>query len=90
MIIVYKKGSTNSFLVTLRLGCPDQGFAYGIFVSQQLLFLFSKHLNTMANVTDCGYSKTNFWEVFNIIETFNGSMDHGINQWLKHTKKHYV
>ena len=30
------------------------------FISQQLLFLFSKNLDTMANVTDCGYSKTNF------------------------------
>ena len=28
---------------------------------QQLLFLFSKHLDTMANVTDCEYSQTNLW-----------------------------
>ena len=30
-----------------------------IFVSQQLLFLFSKHLDTMSNVTDCDYGQTN-------------------------------
>ena len=29
-----------------------------IFVSQQLLFLFSKHLDTMSNVTDCGAGRT--------------------------------
>ena len=29
-----------------------------IFVSQQLLFLFSKHLDTMSNVTDCVSSQT--------------------------------
>ena len=28
------------------------------FVSQQLLFLFSKHLDTMSNVTDCGTGQT--------------------------------
>ena len=27
------------------------------FVSQQLSFLFSKHLDKMSNVTDCGYSQ---------------------------------
>ena len=34
------------------------------FFSKQLLFLLSKHLDTMANVMDCGYGKTNFWEEF--------------------------
>ena len=29
-----------------------------IFVSQQLLFLFSKNLDKMSNVTDCGISQT--------------------------------
>ena len=29
-----------------------------IFVSQQLLFLFSKNLDTMPNVTNCGNSQT--------------------------------
>ena len=29
-------------------------------IQQQLLFLFSKHLDTMEYVTDCRYSKTNF------------------------------
>ena len=29
-----------------------------IFVSQQLFFLISKHLDTMSNVTDCAPSKT--------------------------------
>ena len=29
-----------------------------IFVSQQLLFLFSKHLDTISNVTDCGTGGT--------------------------------
>ena len=31
------------------------------FVSQQLLFLFSKHLNTMLNVTNCGTGRTDLW-----------------------------
>ena len=31
------------------------------FVSEQLLFLFSKHLDTMSNVTDCDYGQTNLW-----------------------------
>ena len=31
------------------------------FVSQQLLFLFSKHLDTMLNVTDCGIGRTDLW-----------------------------
>ena len=32
-----------------------------IFVSQQLLFLFSKHLVTLSNVEDCEYGQTNLW-----------------------------
>ena len=44
-----------------RNECVDHFFKkQGIFGSQQLLFLFSKHLDTMANVTDCRYGKTNF------------------------------
>ena len=31
------------------------------FVSQQLLFLFSKHLDTMSNVTDCVSGQTDLW-----------------------------
>ena len=39
------------------------------FVSQQLLFLFSKHLDTMSNATDCGTGLTdlcNKWKVFEL------------------------
>ena len=32
-----------------------------IFVSQQLLFLFSKHLDTMSNATDCGTGRIDLW-----------------------------
>ena len=32
-----------------------------IFVSQQLLFLFSKRLDTMANVMDCDPGQTDLW-----------------------------
>ena len=57
------------FLATLRLGCfarlcickcvNNKQMAFlQIFVSQQLLFLFSKHLDTMLNVTDCGTGQT--------------------------------
>ena len=28
---------------------------------KNIYFLFSKHLDTMANVTDCNYGKTIFW-----------------------------
>ena len=31
------------------------------FVSQQLLFLFSKHLDTMSNVKNCVSSQTDLW-----------------------------
>ena len=44
------------FLATLQFGCPGS-----ICVSQQLLFLYSKHFDTMANVTVCDYGKTNYW-----------------------------
>ena len=30
------------------------------FISQQLLFLFIKHLDTRTNLTDCEYGQTNF------------------------------
>ena len=33
-------------------------------VSQQLFFLFSKHLDTMLNVTDCGTGRTDLWQIF--------------------------
>ena len=49
----------------LGAGSPDYGFVNDkqmaflqIFVSQQLLFLFSKHLDTMLNVTNCVSSQT--------------------------------
>ena len=32
-----------------------------ILVSQQLLFLFSIHLDTMSNVMDCAPGKTDLW-----------------------------
>ena len=32
-----------------------------IFISQELLFLFSKQLYTMLNVTDCDPGQTNLW-----------------------------
>ena len=66
----------NPFLATLRLGCPGSRMArlwmckfvnneqvafLQIFVWQQLLFLFSKRLNTMSNVTDCDPGQTNLW-----------------------------
>ena len=35
------------------------------FVSQQLLFLFSKHLDIMSNVTDCGTGRTGLWLEYN-------------------------
>ena len=45
-------------------GLPDYGFVnntqmafFQSFVSQQLLFLFSKHLDTMSNATDCGIGR---------------------------------
>ena len=52
----------------LAAGLPYYGFVinkqmayFQIFVSQQLLFLFSKYLDTMLNVTDCGTSRTYLW-----------------------------
>ena len=57
-------------LTKLLPGCPSRrvarnGFVNNeqmaflqIFVSQQLLFLFSKHLDTMFNVTDCAPGQT--------------------------------
>ena len=55
-------------LDVLTAGCPDYGFVINkqiaflqIFVSQQLLFLFSKHLDTMLNVTNCVSSQTDLW-----------------------------
>ena len=74
LFIIYK--FTNLFLTTLQLGCPGSRVArlwickfvnnkqmafLQIFVSQQLLFLFSKHLDTMSNVTDCGTGRTDLW-----------------------------
>ena len=69
---------TNPYLATLQLGhpaagLPDYGFVYifvknkqmafsQIFVSQQLLFLFSKHLDTTLNVTDYGTSRIYLWQ----------------------------
>ena len=64
---------TNPFLTTLQVGHPGSRIArlwifrfvinkqvafFLSFVSQQLLFLFSKHLDTMSNVTYCGTSRT--------------------------------
>ena len=64
---------TNPFLTTLQLERRGSRVArlwickfvnnkqmtfLQIFVSQQLLFLFSKHLDTMSNVTDCGTGQT--------------------------------
>ena len=42
------------------------------FVPQQLLFLFSKHLDTMSNLTDCGTGQTDLWflGLKSIAETF--------------------
>ena len=66
LFIIYK--FTNPFLTTLQLGRRGSRVArlwiykfvnnkqmafLQSFVSQQLLFLFSKHLNTMSNATDC-------------------------------------
>ena len=39
---------------------------------RQLLFLFSKHLDTMANVTDCEYGKTNFCSQVLAFCTYSG------------------
>ena len=60
----YKSISDNSAAWTAaRL--PDYGFVNNtqmaflkIFVSQELLFLLSKHLDTTLNVTDCGTGRT--------------------------------
>ena len=41
-----------------------------IFVSQQLLFLFSKCVDTMSNATDCDPGQTNLWVDFIIIPYF--------------------
>ena len=61
---------TNPYLATLwlrRPGIREARYGFMInkqmaflqsFVSQQLLFLFSKHLDTMLNVTDCGTGRT--------------------------------
>ena len=55
----------------MAAGLPDYGFVINkqmaflqIFFSQQLLFLFSKHLDTMLNVTDCWTGRTDFWFLF--------------------------
>ena len=73
MPFVYYLQITNPYLATLRLGRPGSRVAglwickfviikqmafLQIIVSQQLLFLFSKHLDTMLNVTDCGTGRT--------------------------------
>ena len=49
----------------MAAGLPDYGFVINkqmaflqIFISQQLLFLFSKHLDTMLDVMDCGTGRT--------------------------------
>ena len=49
----------------MAAGLPDYGFVkikqtafLQKFVSQQLLFLFSKHLDTMSNVMDCDPGQT--------------------------------
>ena len=41
-----------------------------IFVSQQLLFLFSKHLDTMLNVTDCGPGRTDLCSNCSLLKIF--------------------
>ena len=74
LFIVYN--FTYPFLATLQLRRPESRVArlwivnnkqmtfLQIFVSQQLLFLFSKHLDTMSNVTNCGTSRTDLWFSF--------------------------
>ena len=70
---------TNPFLTILQLGRPGnsrvarlwicefvnikQMAFLQILVSQQLLLLFSKHLDTMSNVMDCVSGQTDLWEI---------------------------
>ena len=42
---------------------------------QPLLFLFSKHLNTMSNVTDCDSGQTDLWYVLQRAESACGSFN---------------
>ena len=70
---------TNPYLTTLRLGLlgirvarswiwkfvnNKQMVFLQIFVSQQLLFSFSKNLDTMSNVTDWVTGRTDLWVVW--------------------------
>ena len=82
--------SKISFTTTLRLGCLSNrvlarlGIYLPFFYYKQmaflfhiqLLFLFSKHLDTMANVTDCGYGKTDFWYGSNLVQSWLSSEHH--------------
>ena len=74
LFIIYK--FTNPLLTTLQLGRLGSSVArlwickfvinnkqmafLQIFVSQPILFLFSK--DTMSNVTDCGIGRTDLWQ----------------------------
>ena len=70
-------------LDVVAAGLPDYGFVkikqtafLQKFVSQQLLFLFSKHLDTMSNVTDCGTGRTDLWNRLREENLFFGRKDY--------------
>ena len=67
-----------------------------IFFSQQLLFLFSKHLDTMLNVTDCWTGRTDFWFLFLIkfclfswFQHQNGSVVDALSAWKRNVDKRF-
>ena len=52
-IIVVKPGRSSRRVARSGFVNNKEITFFQIFVSQQLLFSFSKHLDTMSNVTDC-------------------------------------
>ena len=64
----------------LEVGWPDYGFVnikqlafLQIFVSPQALFLFSKHLDTMTNLTDGALGQTDLWKDLYLLKAANES-----------------
>ena len=64
--ICVKNGPQIHNLATLLPRHPSRSF----FFHNNYCLFSSKHLDTMANVMDCGYGKTNVWKIFNFLSRY--------------------